>query len=60
MGGINTAVAPDFIRGVLGVTGMNYGGMLLQRSSDFPLYATFLFAEPRAAATQTLRYTRWS
>lgn len=44
-GGINTAVAPDFVRGVLGVTGMNYGGMLLQRSSDFPLYATFLYGE---------------
>ncbi len=42
-GGIVTAVAPDFTRGVLGVTGMNYGGMLLQRSSDFPLYSTFLF-----------------
>ncbi len=27
----------------LGVPGMNYGGVLLQRSTDFPLYATFLF-----------------
>jgi hypothetical protein len=43
MGGITTAVAPDFTRAVLGVPGMNYGGMLLQRSSDFPAYATFLY-----------------
>jgi hypothetical protein len=43
MGGITTAVAPDYTRAVLGVPGMNYGGMLLQRSSDFPTYATFLF-----------------
>jgi hypothetical protein len=45
MGGMTTAVAPDFRRAVLGVPGMNYGGLLLQRSTDFPLYAGFLFAE---------------
>jgi hypothetical protein len=35
MGGITTAVAPDHTRAVLGVTGMDYGGILLQRSTDF-------------------------
>jgi hypothetical protein len=35
MGGITTAVAPDYTRAVLGVTGMDYGGILLQRSTDF-------------------------
>jgi hypothetical protein len=34
-GGITTAVAPDFTRSALGVAGMNYGGLLLQRSVDF-------------------------
>jgi hypothetical protein len=43
MGGMTTAVAPDYTRAVLGVPGMNYGGLLLQRSTDFALYATFLF-----------------
>ncbi len=43
MGGMTTAVAPDYYRGVLGVTGMDYGGILLTRSSDFDLYATFLY-----------------
>jgi hypothetical protein len=42
-GGMNMAIAPDFRRGVLGATGMNYGGLLLQRSSEFPTYATFLY-----------------
>jgi hypothetical protein len=42
-GGMNTAIAPDLRRSVLGATGMNYGGMLLQRSSEFPTYATFLY-----------------
>jgi hypothetical protein len=43
MGGITTAVAPDFKRSVLGVTGMDYGGLLLQRSTDFATYASFLY-----------------
>jgi hypothetical protein len=43
MGGITTAVAPDFKRAVLGVTGMDYGGVLLQRSTDFDAYASFLY-----------------
>jgi hypothetical protein len=45
MGGMTTAVAPDYRRAVLGVPGMNYGGLLLQRSTDFPLYAMFLFGD---------------
>src|ERR1700730_14596517 len=43
MGGMTTAVAPDFRRAVLGVQGMNYGGVLLQRSTDFARYATMIF-----------------
>ncbi len=43
MGGIATAVAPDFTRAVLGVTGMDYGGILLQRSTDFTQFAAFLY-----------------
>ena len=43
MGGITTAVAPDYTRAVLGVTGMDYGGILLQRSTDFTPFATFLY-----------------
>ena len=39
MGGITTAVAPDFTHAVLGVTGLDYGGLLLQRSTDFSAYA---------------------
>lgn len=43
MGGITTAVAPDYTRGVLGVPGMDYGGVLLQRSTDFTPFANFLY-----------------
>ncbi len=43
MGGMTTAVAPDYTRAVLGVPGMDYGGLLLQRSTDFTDYAQFLF-----------------
>ena len=43
MGGITTAVAPDYTRAVLGVTGMDYGGVLLQRSTDFTQFAAFLY-----------------
>ncbi len=43
MGGMTTAVAPDFRRAVLGVPGMDYGGLLLQRSTDFTQFALFLF-----------------
>jgi hypothetical protein len=39
-GGAATAVAIDWTRAVLGVTGMNYS-TLLQRSSDWPLYRSF-------------------
>jgi hypothetical protein len=45
MGGITTAVAPDFTRAVLGVTGMDYGGVLLQRSTDFTPFAAFLYGQ---------------
>jgi hypothetical protein len=45
MGGMTTAVAPDFQRAVLGVPGMNYGGILLQRSVDFDAYKPFLYGK---------------
>src|SRR4029453_16503042 len=45
MGGITTAVAPDYTRAVLGVTGMDYGGILLQRSTDFTAFALFLYGQ---------------
>jgi hypothetical protein len=45
MGGITTAVAPDYTRAVLGVTGMDYGGILLQRSTDFTPFANFLYGQ---------------
>jgi hypothetical protein len=45
MGGITTAVAPDFTHAVLGVTGLDYGGLLLQRSTDFSAYALFLYGK---------------
>jgi hypothetical protein len=41
-GGVTTAVAPDFTRAVLGVTGMDYGGLLLLRSKDFDTYQAIL------------------
>ncbi len=40
-GGALTAVSPDFTRGSLGVTGMNYS-LLLFRSTDFDTYAAVL------------------
>ena len=43
-GGLTTAVAPDFRRATLGVSGMNYGNALVQRSSDFVTFAQFLDA----------------
>ena len=49
MGGITTAVAPDFQRAVLGVTGMDYGGLLLQRSTDFKQYSLFLYGDAGGA-----------
>jgi hypothetical protein len=39
-GGMATAVAPDWTRAVLGVTGIDFGNLLVQRSTDFtPLKA---------------------
>lgn len=42
-GGLTTAVSPDVRRAVLGVTGLDYGGLLLQRSTDFADYKPFLY-----------------
>ncbi|MDX2170619.1 MAG: hypothetical protein SF182_26335 [Deltaproteobacteria bacterium] len=41
-GGTVMSIAQDITRGVLGVPGMNYS-LLLTRSTDFTLYATFLY-----------------
>jgi hypothetical protein len=42
MGGVTLAVSPDVRRAVLGVTGMDYGNLLLARSTDFTTFSTFL------------------
>jgi hypothetical protein len=43
-GGLTTAVSPDFRRAVLGVTGMDYGNLLIQRSTDFAPFKAILEA----------------
>jgi hypothetical protein len=43
MGGMTTAVAPDFRRAVLGVSGMDYANVLVQRSTDFAPFGQILF-----------------
>ncbi len=43
-GGALTAVEPDLTHAVLGVPGMNYS-LLLQRSSDFPVFAYGTFCQ---------------
>jgi hypothetical protein len=43
-GGLTTAVAPDFRRATLGVTGMDYGNVLVQRSTDFAPFGTLLYS----------------
>lgn len=42
-GGLLTAVAPDFRHAVLGVSGMNYGNVLVQRSTDFAPFGAILY-----------------
>ena len=42
IGGVLAAVSPDVRRGVLGVTGMDYGNLLLARSVDFTSFSQFL------------------
>jgi hypothetical protein len=41
-GGLATAVAPDWRRAVIGVTGIDYGNMLIQRSTDFATFKAIL------------------
>ena len=43
VGGMTTAVAPDFRHAVLGVTGMDYANLLVQRSTDFTPFGQILF-----------------
>jgi hypothetical protein len=43
-GGLTTAVAPDYRRATLGVTGMDYGNVLVQRSTDFTPFGALLYA----------------
>jgi hypothetical protein len=42
-GGLTTAVAPDFRHAVLGVTGMDYGNVLVERSTDFAPFGSILY-----------------
>jgi hypothetical protein len=44
MGGMLTALAPDWNRAVLGVTGIDYGNLLVQRSTDFAPFGTIVYA----------------
>jgi hypothetical protein len=41
-GGLLTAVSPDVRRAVLGVTGLDYGNLLIQRSTDFAPFKAIL------------------
>jgi hypothetical protein len=43
-GGMLTALAPDFRRAVLGVTGIDYANLLVQRSTDFAPFGAILSA----------------
>ena len=54
MGGVALAVSPDVRRAVVGVTGMDYGNLLLARSTDFTTFSDV----PRALSTRTRRCTR--
>ena len=42
MGGVLAAVSPDVRRAVLGVTGMDYGNLLLARSTDFTSFGQLI------------------
>jgi hypothetical protein len=42
IGGVLAAVPPDVRRAVLGVTGMDYGNLLLARSTDFTSFSQLL------------------
>jgi hypothetical protein len=42
-GGLTTAVAPDFTHAALGVTGMDYGNLLVDRSVDFTPFGSIEF-----------------
>ena len=44
MGGMLTALAPDWNRAVLGVTGIDYGNLLVQRSTDFAALGALVYA----------------
>ena len=40
----STALSPDFRRAVLGVTGIDYGNLLVQRSTDFAPFGGILYS----------------
>jgi hypothetical protein len=44
MGGMLTALAPDWNRAVLGVTGTDYANLLVQRSTDFAPFGQIVYA----------------
>jgi hypothetical protein len=44
MGGMLTALAPDWNRAVLGVTGLDYANLLVQRSTDFAPFGQIVYA----------------
>ncbi len=46
-GGMLTALSPDFRRAVLGVSGMDYANLLVQRSLDFAPFGSILYSSYR-------------
>jgi hypothetical protein len=55
-GGMTTAVAPDFTHATLGVTGIDYANVLVQRSVDFTLFGQVLFGSYTDPSAQPLIY----
>ncbi|MGQ2998668.1 hypothetical protein [Variovorax sp.] len=58
LGGMLMSVAQDIHRGVLGVPGMNYS-LLLERSADFPEFATMVYAAYPDSLDQQFIFSLW-
>jgi hypothetical protein len=53
-GGMVTALSPDVRQAVLGVTGVDYANLLVQRSTDFAPFGTILYANYRDPSSHPL------
>lgn len=58
LGGMLMSVAQDIHRGVLGVPGMNYS-LLLERSADFPQFASMVYAAYPDSLDQQFIFSLW-